>query len=176
MSVFRLILTPWGDLRNLRPLISSRPSIAHDSYAGNCHEQTIASHPSCQCVTLVDPRSAFATAERFPDTRLVDLWPREALSEIGLDARTALVALSHDAKLDDPALVAALESEVFYIGALGSRRNQQRRLERLRAHGFSDDQLERIHGPVGIDIGARSPAEIAVSIVAEIVRALRMGA
>jgi xanthine dehydrogenase accessory factor len=125
-------------------------------------------------VTVIDPRSAFASPERFPDTELSHEWPDAALAAIGLDARTAVIALSHDPKLDDPALDAALASEAFYIGALGSRTNQGRRLERLRERGFEQAALARIHGPIGLDIGARSPAEIAVSILAEVTATLRM--
>jgi xanthine dehydrogenase accessory factor len=124
-------------------------------------------------MTVIDPRSAFATAERFPDTELSHDWPDQALSELGLDARTAVVTLSHDPKLDDPALAAALDSEAFYIGSLGSRANHSRRLVRLRERGFAEAAVARIHGPVGLDIGARSPAEIAVSILAEVIAALR---
>lgn len=125
-------------------------------------------------VTVIDPRSAFATAERFPDTRLSHDWPDQALAALDLDARTAVVTLSHDPKLDDPALTAALGSDAFYIGSLGSRANHARRLDRLREHGFDETARARIHGPVGLDIGARSPAEIAVSILAEVTAALRM--
>ena len=124
-------------------------------------------------VTVVDPRSAFATPERFPAVQLSHEWPDQALAESEVDARTAVITLSHDPKFDDPALQAALNSEAFYIGALGSRANHARRLERLRAHGCGEADLARIHGPVGLAIGARAPAEIAVSIVAEVTRALR---
>lgn len=125
-------------------------------------------------VTVIDPRSAFATPERFPDTLLSHDWPDEALAALALDARTAVVTLSHDPKLDDPALTAALSSDAFYIGSLGSRGNHARRLDRLREHGFDETALARIHGPVGLDIGARSPAEIALSILAEVTAALRI--
>lgn len=124
-------------------------------------------------VSVIDPRSAFASPERFPGVALSHEWPDRALAELELDARTAVVTLSHDPKLDDPALSSALASEVFYIGALGSRANHRRRLERLRESGFDEAALERVHGPVGLDIGARSPAEIAVSILAELTRELR---
>lgn len=117
--------------------------------------------------TVIDPRTAFASEARFPSTRLVRQWPGPALAELRPDASSAIVTLTHDAKLDDPALRAALTSEAFYIGALGSRRTHGRRLERLAEEGFGSAQLARIHGPVGLSIGARSPAEIAVSIVAE---------
>ena len=123
-------------------------------------------------VKLIDPRSAWATPERFPETDIDRRWPREALADLGLDRRTAFVTLTHDAKLDDPALQAALYSQVFYIGALGSRRTQAKRLERMRALGVDESQLPRIHGPIGLDIGALSPAEIAVSILAEITQVL----
>ncbi|HET8542033.1 MAG TPA: XdhC/CoxI family protein [Anaeromyxobacter sp.] len=122
---------------------------------------------------LIDPRPAFATGERFPGARIVCAWPGEALAEIGLDRRAAVVTLTHDPKLDDPALAAALRSEAFYVGALGSRKTQAARAERLRAMGLADAEVARIHAPVGLPIGARSAAEIAVSIVAEIVAALR---
>jgi xanthine dehydrogenase accessory factor len=122
---------------------------------------------------VVDPRPAFATPERFGDVRLVDAWPDEALAGIGLDARTAVVALTHDLKLDDPALAAALRSNVFYMGALGSKKTHAARAARLREAGFDDAQLARIHAPVGLDLGAVSPGEIATAILAEIVVCLR---
>ena len=125
-------------------------------------------------VTVVDPRSAFATAERFPGIAISHEWPDKALKKIGLDARAAVVTLTHDPKLDDPALLSALASDVFYIGSLGSRRTHGKRLERLRDHGVTEAAMARIHGPVGLDIGARSPAEIAVSILAQVTQRLRM--
>ncbi len=121
-------------------------------------------------VTVVDPRRAWASGERFPSVALLTEWPDEALRALAPDRRTAIVTLTHDPKLDDPALDAALASPAFYIGALGSRRTQERRLERLRAQGFDDADLARIHGPIGLDIGAKSPAEIAVAILAEIIQ------
>ncbi|MEE2673598.1 MAG: XdhC family protein, partial [Myxococcota bacterium] len=124
-------------------------------------------------VVVVDPRAAFASDARFPNPRLARSWPDEALQSLGLDARTAVVTLTHDPKLDDPALQVALRSPAFYIGCLGSQRTQARRLERLRETGFDEQALARIHGPVGLDIGARSPAEIAISILAEITARLR---
>ncbi|HEX4293117.1 MAG TPA: XdhC family protein [Rhizomicrobium sp.] len=124
-------------------------------------------------VRVIDPRTAFATAERFPGMALSHDWPDEALAEAPLGARSALVALTHDPKVDDPALAAALRSNCFYIGALGSKKSHAGRLARLKAQGFGDDALARIHGPVGLDIGAKSPAEIAVSILAEITAVLR---
>ncbi|MEI8162274.1 MAG: XdhC family protein [Betaproteobacteria bacterium] len=120
-------------------------------------------------VIVIDPRGAFASAERFPGVQLSAEWPDEALARLGLDAATALVALSHDPKLDDPALELALPAPLFYIGALGSRRTHEKRLERLRAAGL-DALVGRIHSPIGLDLGGRSPAEIAVSILAEIIQ------
>ena len=122
---------------------------------------------------VIDPRTAFATPERFPEVTLLAEWPEEALPRIGLDAYTALVALTHDPKIDDPGLEAALRSDCFYIGALGSRKTHGKRLERLAAAGFKAADADRIHAPVGLDIGAVTPAEIALSILAEIVAALR---
>ena len=125
-------------------------------------------------VTVVDPRTAFASPERFPDVPLIAEWPDVALPPLGVDQYTAFVALTHDPKIDDPALMHALEKECFYIGALGSRKTHGRRLERLKGQGVSDAALARIHAPIGLDIGAVSPAEIAVSIMAEITARLRM--
>jgi xanthine dehydrogenase accessory factor len=124
-------------------------------------------------VRIIDPRTAFATEERFPNVELSHDWPDEALAAKPLVARSAVVALTHDPKLDDPALTAALRSPAFYIGALGSRQTHARRLERLKEHGFTDSDFARIHGPIGLDIGARSPAEIAVAILGEMTATLR---
>lgn len=124
-------------------------------------------------VTIVDPRRSFATDARFPNVTLIGEWPDDAMAAMALDRRTAVVTLTHDPKLDDPALQAALRSEVFYIGALGSTRTHSARLGRLNAAGFGDADCRRIHGPVGLDIGALSPAEIAVSILAQITAVLR---
>lgn len=124
-------------------------------------------------VTVIDPRRGFLTQARFPQTTLCRKWPDEALGEFAPDARTAVVALSHDAKIDEPALSAALRSDAFYVGALGSRRTQARRRERLLEGGVPEAALVRIHGPVGLDLGAKSPAEIALSIAAEMTSALR---
>jgi xanthine dehydrogenase accessory factor len=124
-------------------------------------------------VTVVDPRRAFASPERFPRVELRHEWPATALAEIGLDARTAIVTLTHDPKLDDPALLAAIASSAFYVGALGSRRTHAGRLDRLREQGATDAALSRIHAPVGLDIGARSPAEIAISVLAQMTERLR---
>ena len=124
-------------------------------------------------VTVIDPRQAFATDARFPDVELVDEWPDDALAEAALDRRSALVALTHDPKLDDPALTVALKSDCFYIGALGSPRTHAKRVERLRAAGHSEAEIARVHAPIGLDIGAAGPAEIAVSIIAEMTGILR---
>jgi xanthine dehydrogenase accessory factor len=125
---------------------------------------------------LVDPRDSFASETRFPGESLRHDWPDEGLRAIGLDARTALVLLTHDPKLDDPALEEALDSDVFYVGALGSTRTHAKRVERLRDRGLDEARIARIHAPVGLDIGAAGPAEIAVSILAEMTRVLRQGA
>jgi xanthine dehydrogenase accessory factor len=124
---------------------------------------------------LVDPRPAFGSPERFPDVQILEDWPDAALLLAGLDARTAVVTLTHDAKLDDPAIKAALTSDVFYLGCLGSTRTHAKRITRLREAEFSDEQIGRIHAPVGLDIGGRSPAEIAVSVMAQITTRLRKG-
>jgi xanthine dehydrogenase accessory factor len=123
--------------------------------------------------TLVDPREAFGAAARFPGETLVHDWPDEALEAHGLDPRTCVVTLTHDPKLDDPAIRAALRSEVFYLGCLGSPRTHAKRVVRLAEAGFTADEIARIHAPVGLDIGAKSPAEIAVSIMAQITQRLR---
>jgi xanthine dehydrogenase accessory factor len=120
-------------------------------------------------VTVVDPRRAFATDSRFPGVKVMQEWADEAFEKMGLDGSTAVVTLTHDPKLDDPALEAALKSDVFYIGALGSRRTHAKRKERLSEAGITDEQFARIHGPIGLNIGAKSPAEIAVSIVGQII-------
>jgi xanthine dehydrogenase accessory factor len=122
---------------------------------------------------VIDPRTAFATPERFPDTPVIAEWPEEALQTRPLDRYTAICLLTHDPKIDDRALTRALKAECFYIGALGSRKTHARRLDRMKAEGFDDAALSRIHAPIGLDIGAESPAEIALSIAGEIVQALR---
>jgi xanthine dehydrogenase accessory factor len=124
-------------------------------------------------VVVVDPRRTFATGERFPGVPLVPEWPDEAFAKLRLDRRTAVVAMTHDAKIDDPALAAALRSEAFYVGALGSKKTQAGRRERLAALGFADAELARLHAPVGLPIGAVTPGEIAISILAQLVGALR---
>jgi len=123
-------------------------------------------------VQLIDPRKAFASLERFPGINIINNWPHEAMKALQLDSRTAVVTLSHDAKIDEPALQAALESEAFYIGALGSHKNHAKRTQRLAALGFDKKTLSRIAGPVGLPLGGRSPAEIAVAILAQIIQAV----
>ena len=122
---------------------------------------------------VIDPRAAFASPDRFPGVTLLEDWPDEAVAALGLDARTALVLLTHDPKLDDPALEAGLRQKCFYIGALGSKRTHAKRVERMLAAGFGAQDIDRIHGPVGLDIGAAGPAEIAVAILAEMTAVLR---
>ena len=124
-------------------------------------------------VTVIDPRTTYASEARFPGAKLSHEWPDTALEGFELDHRSAVVALSHDPKLDEPALATALRSDAFYVGALGSRKTQGLRRERMKAEGFTDAELDRIRGPVGLDIGALSPAEIAVSITAEMIDVLR---
>jgi len=127
-------------------------------------------------VTVIDPRTSFATADRFPGVKLTHEWPDEALTDLKPDARSAIVTLTHDPKLDDPALHSALNSECFYIGCLGSQRTHALRVKRLQQAEFSNVQIDRIHGPVGLNIGAKSPPEIAISIMAEITSRLRRSA
>ncbi|HEY7608717.1 MAG TPA: XdhC family protein [Alphaproteobacteria bacterium] len=124
-------------------------------------------------VTIIDPRRSFATAARFPGVTLTHDWPDEAMDRVKLDARTAVVTLTHDPKIDDPALERALRSDCFYIGCLGSTRTHKARLARLVEQGFGEKDFARLHGPIGLDIGAQSPAEIAISIIAEVTAALR---
>jgi len=124
-------------------------------------------------VIVIDPRSAFGSIERFPGVQLSNDWPDEAMENLKPDLRTALVTLTHDPKIDDPALIAGLKSDVFYIGALGSKKTHASRIERLTAAGFGVDDFARIHGPVGLSIGAKSPAEISISILAQMTAALR---
>jgi xanthine dehydrogenase accessory factor len=124
-------------------------------------------------VTVIDPRGAFAKAARFPGTEVSEDWPDEGLEAANLDARCAVVTLSHDPKIDDPALHVALKSSAFYVGSLGSKRTHAARLERLKAAGFDSEACARIHGPVGLSIGAQSPAEIAISVLAQMTERLR---
>lgn len=123
-------------------------------------------------VTVVDPRGSFANEARFPNVTLITEWPDDALAALAPDSRSAVITLTHDPKIDDPALQVALESEAFYIGALGSRKTHASRLDRLTEAGHKPEQMNRIHGPVGISIGAVSPSEIAVSILAQITKTL----
>ena len=120
-------------------------------------------------VTVIDPRRAFASDSRFPGVKVMQDWPDEALEQLGLDPSTAVVTLTHDPKLDDPALECALKSDAFYVGSLGSKRTHAKRKERLFEAGITEEQFARINGPVGLSIGAKSPSEIAVSILAQIV-------
>ena len=126
-------------------------------------------------VTVIDPRSAFLRPERFPGVELIGEWPQAAFAHLQPDARTAVVLLTHDPKIDDPALKAVLSTPAFYIGALGSSRTHAKRLERLAAAGVGEADLARIHGPAGLSIGARTPAEIAVSVLAQLTQVLRGG-
>jgi xanthine dehydrogenase accessory factor len=125
-------------------------------------------------VTIVDPRTAFASPERFPDVKLIADWPDAALPPLAIDHYTAFAALTHDPKIDDPALSHALKRDCFYIGALGSKKTHARRVERLKALGISDQEIARVHSPIGLAIGAVSPAEIAVAIIGEITARLRL--
>lgn len=126
-------------------------------------------------VVVVDPRGAFATGARFPEITLHAEWPDEILPTLGLDQRTGILALTHDPKIDDPSLHLALKSKVFYIGALGSKKNQAARGQRLIGAGFTEADIARIHGPIGLNIGAQGAPEIAISIMAEVTRVLRLG-
>jgi xanthine dehydrogenase accessory factor len=126
-------------------------------------------------VTVIDPRGAFATGARFPNAALHADWPDDVMPGLNPDARTAILLLTHDPKIDDPALVYALKSKMFYIGALGSKKTQASRNERMKAAGFNDTDIARIHGPIGLNIGAVGAAEIAISIMAEMTKTLRLG-
>lgn len=126
--------------------------------------------------TLIDPRDTFGAAERFPGETILDDWPDDALAALAPDSRTAIVTLTHDPKLDDPAIRLALRSGAFYLGSLGSKKTHAKRVERLQSEGFSEAEIARIHAPVGLDIGAKTPAEIAVSILGQITQILRKGA
>lgn len=127
-------------------------------------------------VTVIDPRGAFATAERFPGVDLNEDWPDEAMEALAPDNRTAVVTLTHDPKLDDPALHVALRSDAFYIGSLGSRKTHGRRVDRLIEAGFSNEEIGKIHAPIGLHLGGRAPAEIAIAIMAQITQVLHLGA
>ena len=123
-------------------------------------------------VTMIDPRRSWATETRFPGVAILDEWPDEALASLAPDPRTAIVTLTHDPKLDDPALAAAVRSPAFYVGALGSSRTHAKRLQRLASHGLEQPELDRIHGPIGLALGGRSPAEIAIAILAQMTQVL----
>lgn len=125
---------------------------------------------------VIDPRAAFLTSGKLAGATAIEDWPDDGMKKVKPDSRTAVVTLTHDPKLDDPALAAALRSPAFYIGALGSRKTHEKRLQRLRDEGFADAELARIRGPVGLDISAVSPAEIAVSIIAQVIEVLRADA
>ena len=127
-------------------------------------------------VTIVDPRTAFASIERFPDVKVIAEWPDVALPPLGIDHYTAFVALTHDPKIDDPALTHALAHDCFYVGALGSKKTHAKRVDRLKQAGLNATDLARIHAPIGLDIDAISPAEIAVAIMGEITKVLRQKA
>ena len=120
-------------------------------------------------VIIIDPRAAFANTQRFPDIKIINEWPEVALNELAIDNRTAVVTLTHDPKLDDSALNAALKSKAFYIGSLGSKKTHKARVQRLKIANFSEDEINKIHGPIGLSIGAKSPQEIAISIISEII-------
>ncbi len=126
-------------------------------------------------LTIVDPRGAFATRDRFPDVELSEDWPDDALKALTIDTRTAVVTLTHDPKLDDPALHVALRSDAFYIGSLGSKKTHAGRVERLTEAGYNEAEIARIHAPIGLNIGGKSPAEIAISIMAQITEVLHQG-
>lgn len=131
---------------------------------------------SCEFdITVIDPRTAFASEERFPGVDLLAEWPQEMLQERPLDAYTALVAVTHDPKIDDIPLQQALAANCFYVGALGSRKTHGKRIDRFAQAGISEDEMKRIHAPIGLDIGSASPAEIAVSVMAEVIATLRKG-
>ncbi len=123
---------------------------------------------------VIDPRGSFATQDRFPDVEIIESYPDEILKSKGIDHRTAIVALTHDPKIDDPALRLAIRSNAFYVGALGSKRTHAKRVERLTGEGFAEAEIDRIHAPIGLNIGAATPAEIATSIMAQIVEKLRL--
>lgn len=126
-------------------------------------------------MSVIDPRTAFATPERFPGVAVHAEWPQDVIPRLGLDRYTAVATLTHDPKIDEPALIAALKAECFYVGALGSRKTHAKRVERLTAAGLTEAEIGRIHAPIGLDLGGRSPPEIAIAILAEVVRSLRKG-
>jgi len=120
-------------------------------------------------ISIIDPRGYFASEQRFPDIKIINKWPKEAFAEIKMDQNTALIALTHDPKIDDPALQHALKNNFFYIGALGSKKTHANRCTRLKESGFTDEQINKIFGPIGIKLGGKSAPEIALSIIAQLV-------
>ena len=166
-----LVDTPEGQVL-IQPLLPSlRVIVAGASHTGQVFAEL--ARQVGYAVTVVDPRPAFANVDRFGKAMMIIERPEAAFAQLGLDARTAVVALTHTAHIDDEALSAALRSPCLYIGALGSRTTHAKRVERLRAEGFTEAQIARIHAPVGIAIGAKGPAEIAVSILAQIIKVAR---
>ena len=166
-----LVETPAGSIF-VQPFIPS-PRLAIVGAVHIAQSLAVFARDLGHAVLVVDPRRGFLTEARFPGVELSHAWPDEALEAFGLDARSAVVTLSHDSKLDDPALHAALRSPAYYVGALGSQRTQAKRRARLAEAGFDAEAIARIHGPVGLDIGAGSPTEIALSIAAELTACLR---
>jgi xanthine dehydrogenase accessory factor len=166
-----LVETPEGEVFFHAMVPPARVLVIGATHIGQVLAQlvTLAGHE----VIVIDPRTAFAAATRFPGIRLDTEWPQDTIPGIGLDAYTAVVALAHVGHIDDEALKLAMRSNCFYIGALGSKRNHAKRIERLKAAGFADAEIARIHCPIGINIGAQSPPEIAIAIMAEVVLALR---
>ena len=120
-------------------------------------------------ISIIDPRGYFASEQRFPDMKIINKWPNEAFKEIETNENSALIALTHDPKIDDPALQHALNKKFYYIGALGSKKTHENRCQRLKDAGFSSEQINSIHGPIGIKLGGRSAPEIALSIIAQLV-------
>jgi xanthine dehydrogenase accessory factor len=120
-------------------------------------------------ISVIDPRGYFATEQRFPNMKIINKWPDEAFKEIETDSNSALIALTHDPKIDDPALQHAIRKKFYYVGALGSKKTHENRCERLKKSGFSDEQINQIHGPIGIKLGGRAAPEIALSIIAQLV-------
>jgi xanthine dehydrogenase accessory factor len=166
-----LVETPEGEVFLHALVPPARVLVIGATHIGQILAQLV--HLAGHEVIVIDPRTAFAAEARFPNIRLDTEWPQDTIPRIGLDPYTAVVALAHVGHIDDEALKLALRSSCFYVGALGSRRTHAKRLERLKAAGFSDEELARIHCPIGINIGAQSPPEIAISIMAEVVLALR---
>ena len=166
-----LVHTPDGQLV-VQPLVPPlRVIVAGATHIGQVFAEM--ARLAGYAVTVVDPRPIFASEERFGSAIALAEWPEASLDTLELDERTAVVALTHAAHIDDETLAAALRSPCMYIGALGSRVTNAKRMDRLRAAGFNDEALKRIHAPVGLNIGAKGPAEIAVSILAEIVKVAR---